>query len=98
MLYSVHFRYRITPNFKMCSFIHCQKIAVVLRRIHRLSRKQFIINVYADRLKELRIFNLNKDMVKNIMDNVKKKKVTRCSPFPETRTKGIYSLEKEQEQ
>lgn len=43
--------------------------------------------MYEDRLKELRIFNLNKDMVKNIMDNVKKN-VTRCSPFPETRKKG----------
>lgn len=75
----------------MCSFIHCQKITVVLRRIHRLPRKQFIINVYEDKLKELRIFNLNKDMVKNIMDNVKKN-VNRCSPFPETRKKEIYTL------
>lgn len=54
--------------------------------------------MYEDWLKELRIFNLNKDMVKNIMDNVKKKNVTKCSSFPETRTKGIYTLEKRQEQ
>lgn len=34
-------------------------------------KRQFIINVYEGRLKELKIFNLNKDMVRNILANVK---------------------------
>lgn len=42
--------------------------------------------MYEDKLKELRIFNLSKDMVKSILVNVKI--VTRCSSFSETRTKG----------
>lgn len=41
--------------------------------------------MYEDKLKELRIFNLSKDMVKSILDNVKI--VTRSSSFSETRTK-----------
>lgn len=43
--------------------------------------------MYEDKLKELRIFNLSKDMVKSILVNVKI--VTRCSSFSETRTKEV---------
>lgn len=64
-----------------------------LEKNSHMNKKEFIINVYEVRLKELKIFNLNKDIVKSILDNVKKMKPD-VFHFLRPEQKKIYILEK----